>query len=160
MTMENLSISEPTMRRSAGMHAGSVLVVLDVNKSVNAAALYWTLNNVARKDDTVKILGIVTHLPNASKFFFFPDHCFLNAFGKAMCELCGGIWPLFYDEVFFMAVGFMTRVDQSIRNNPNIMELQFEIASKKEAIWRTNHINEWCQRNGVCRRLIFDLLHC
>lgn len=52
--------------------------------------------------------------------------------------------------IFFnVAVGFMMRVDQSIRNNPNIMELQFEIATKKEAIWRTNHINEWCRRARV-----------
>lgn len=76
MTMENLislqsigirSIGEPTAPRPAGVHQGSVLVVLDVNKSVNAAVLYWALANVVRKDDTVKILGIVTHIPNASK---------------------------------------------------------------------------------------------
>lgn len=76
MTMENLislqssgsrSIGEPMAPRPAGVHLGSVLIILDVNKGVNPAALYWALANVVRKDDTVKILGIVTHIPNASK---------------------------------------------------------------------------------------------
>jgi len=30
------------------------------------------------------------------------------------------------------------------------MELQFEIATKKEAIWRTAFLKEWCEKAGVC----------
>lgn len=48
-----------------------------------------------------------------------------------------------------MTVGFMVRVDQSTRSNPNIMELQFEIVTKKEAIWRTAFLKEWCAKAGV-----------
>lgn len=29
------------------------------------------------------------------------------------------------------------------------MELQFEIATKKEAIWRTNFLKEWCDKAQV-----------
>ncbi|XP_073387629.1 uncharacterized protein [Physcomitrium patens] len=105
------NIGEPSAPRPIGVHQGSVLVVLDVNKGVAPAALYWALANVVRKGDKLKLLGIITHVSNA--------------------------------------MGFMIRVDQSTWNSPNIMELQFEIATKKEAIWRTAHIKDWCQRAGV-----------
>lgn len=47
------------------------------------------------------------------------------------------------------AMGFMVRVEQSSRTSPNVMELQFEIATRKEAIWRIAHVKEWCRRAGV-----------
>jgi hypothetical protein len=58
-------------------------------------------------------------------------------------------------------VGFMVRVEQSTRNSPNIMELQFEIATKKEAIWRIANVKEWCQKAGVRLQLLtFHLIGC
>ena len=85
MAMENLigmqstglrSIGEPTAPRPTGVVQGSVLVVLDVNKAVAPGALYWTLANIVRKGDNLKILGIITHIVNASKCcsFYSLDH--------------------------------------------------------------------------------------
>lgn len=68
------SIGEPTAPRPSGVQQGSVLVVLDVNKpAVAPAAVYWALGNVVRKGDHLKILGIITHLPNPSKFQKLPE---------------------------------------------------------------------------------------
>jgi glycerol-3-phosphate acyltransferase PlsY len=61
------SIGEPTAPRPIGVEQGAVLVVLDVNKGASPAALYWALTHVVRKGDTVKILGIITHIASASK---------------------------------------------------------------------------------------------
>lgn len=61
------SIGEPAAPRPIGVQQGSVLVVLDVNKGVTPGALYWALANVVRKGDNLKILGIITHIGNASK---------------------------------------------------------------------------------------------
>lgn len=61
-------IGEPSVPRPIGVQQGSVLVVLDVNKGVTPAAIYWTLADVARRGDSVKILGIITHIANTSKF--------------------------------------------------------------------------------------------
>ncbi|XP_024391959.1 uncharacterized protein [Physcomitrium patens] len=104
-------IGEPTAPRPNGIQQGSVLVVLDANKAISPAAIYWALANVVRRGDSVKILGIITYVANN--------------------------------------MGFMVRVDQSSRTALNVMGLQFEIATKKELIWRTSHMKDWCLRSGV-----------
>lgn len=76
MAMENLialqsqglrSMGEPAGPLPNGVQHGSVLVVVDVNKTVSPAAVHWALGNVVRKGEHLKILGIITHLPNPSK---------------------------------------------------------------------------------------------
>lgn len=61
-------IGEPTAPRPNGIQQGSVLVVLDANKAISPAAIYWALANVVRRGDSVKILGIITYVANNSKF--------------------------------------------------------------------------------------------
>lgn len=49
--------------------AGSVvLVVIDVNKELSTSALDWALGSVVQKGDSVKLLGVLHHICNPSKF--------------------------------------------------------------------------------------------
>ena len=49
--------------------AGSVvLVVIDVNKELSTSALDWALGSVVQKGDSVKLLGVLHHIFNPSKF--------------------------------------------------------------------------------------------
>lgn len=52
--------------------AGSVvLVVIDVNKELSTSALDWALGSVVQKGDSVKLLGVLHHIFNPSKFGAF-----------------------------------------------------------------------------------------
>ncbi|KAH9531429.1 hypothetical protein CY35_19G037600 [Sphagnum magellanicum] len=43
---------------------GVVLVVLDVNKDISTSALQWALGHVVRKGDTLRVIGIISHILN------------------------------------------------------------------------------------------------
>lgn len=45
-----------------------VLVVMDVNKELSTHALDWALASLIQKGDTVKLLGILHHILNPSKY--------------------------------------------------------------------------------------------
>lgn len=45
-----------------------VLVVMDLSKDVSSCAINWALSNVARNGDILRLLGIITHVQNSSKF--------------------------------------------------------------------------------------------
>jgi hypothetical protein len=45
-----------------------VLVVIDVNKELSTSALDWALGSVVQKGDSVKLLGVLHHIFNPSKF--------------------------------------------------------------------------------------------
>ncbi len=47
---------------------GVVLVVLDVNKDISTSALQWALGHVVRKGDTLRVIGIISHILNPCKF--------------------------------------------------------------------------------------------
>jgi hypothetical protein len=43
-------------------------VVLDVNKDISTSALQWALGHVVRKGDTLRVIGIISHILNPCKF--------------------------------------------------------------------------------------------
>lgn len=47
---------------------GVVLVVLDVNKDISTSALQWAFGHVVRKGDTLRVIGIISHILNPRKF--------------------------------------------------------------------------------------------
>lgn len=47
---------------------GVVLVVMDLSKDVTNSAVSWALGNVTRHGDLLRLVGIITHVPNPSKW--------------------------------------------------------------------------------------------
>jgi hypothetical protein len=46
---------------------GVVLVVLEVNKEICTHALNWAFHQVVRRGDTLRLVGILSHVLNPSK---------------------------------------------------------------------------------------------
>lgn len=49
---------------------GVVLVVLEVNKDISTRALNWAFHHVVRRGDTLRLVGILSHVLNPSKSHF------------------------------------------------------------------------------------------
>lgn len=62
------SESGPEVSMDQAQIQGVVLVILDVNKDISTNALNWALGHVARKGDTLRLVGILSHVLNPSKF--------------------------------------------------------------------------------------------
>ena len=46
-----------------------VLVVLEVNKDICTLALNWAFHHVVRRGDTLRLVGILSHVLNPSKSY-------------------------------------------------------------------------------------------
>lgn len=46
---------------------GVVLVVMDLSKDTSSSAVSWALGNATRSGDLLRLVGIITHVPNPSK---------------------------------------------------------------------------------------------
>ena len=52
---------------------GVVLVVLEVNKDICTRALNWAFDHVVRRGDTIRLVGILSHVLNPSELLNLPS---------------------------------------------------------------------------------------
>lgn len=62
-------ISETAGELNCSEDPNPVLIVVDANKEMNTNALDWALSYVVQKGDSVKLLGVLHHILNPSKFW-------------------------------------------------------------------------------------------
>lgn len=78
------------MREMAVKSQGVVLVVMDLSKDVSSSTVSWALGNVSRHGDLLRLVGIITHVPNPSKLRKQEN---IRSVGRFCADVCAGSEP-------------------------------------------------------------------